>query len=107
MGLVELGTNDGEDALREVMSALLRVLRDDRQMKSLATAEGMGALGDKQAEGALLEALSDEDGLVRRAALRSLRQLGCAPYGPYLARAREDPDLFVGEEARFRQGDEG
>ena len=56
-GLVELGTNDGEDARREVMSALLRVLRDDRQMKSLATAEGMGALGDKQAEGALLEAL--------------------------------------------------
>ena len=57
---------------------------------------------------ALLEALSDEDGLVRRAALRSLRQLGCAPSRTVpVARAREDPDLFVGEEARFWQGDEG
>ena len=53
------------------------------------------------------EALSDEEGLVRRAALRSLRQLECELPGPYLIRALEDPDPFVREEARFWQGDEG
>ena len=107
MGLFELGTNDGEDARREVMSALLRVLRDDRPMESLATAERVGALGDKQAEDALLEALSDEEGLVRRAALRSLRQLGWELHEPSVVRALDDPDPFVREEARFWQGDEG
>ena len=41
----------------------------------MAATEGLWPLGDRQAGDALLEALSDEDDLVRRAALRSLRQL--------------------------------
>ena len=59
------------------------------------------------AEGPLLEKLSDEHGSVRRAALRSLRQLGCQLPEPYLVRALEDPDPFVREEARYWQGGEG
>ena len=110
-GLAELGGNDEEHFRehfrKEAIPGLLRVLRDDGRMARLAAAEGLGALGDKQAEDALLEALSDEEGLVRRAALRSLRQLGCELPGPYLIRALEDPDPFVREEARFWQGDEG
>ena len=74
---------------------------------TLDAAEGLGALGARQAEGALLEALSDKEGLVRRVALRSLQQLGCELPRAYLGRALEDPDPFVREEARFWQGDEG
>ena len=76
-------------------------------MARQAAAEGLGPLGARQAEAALVEALSAEEGLVRRAALRSLRQLGCELPGPYLARALEDPDPFVREEANFWRGDEG
>ena len=75
-------------------------------MARLAAAEGLGELGDRQAEGVLLEVLSDEDGMVRRAALRSLRQLGCELPGPYVVIALEDPDPFVREEARYWQGEE-
>ena len=105
-GLAESSAHDGEDARREAIPALLRVLRDDGGMVRLAAAEGLGPLGDKGVEGALLVALSDEEGPVRRAALRSLRQLGCDLPELYLAKALEDTDPFVRNEARLWQGDE-
>ena len=69
-----------------------------------AAAEALGALGDKEAENVLLEALRDEAGSVRLAALRSLRQLGCELAEPYLVRAQEDWDPFVRNEAGLWQG---
>ena len=76
-------------------------------MVRAAAAEALGALGGKDSENALREALSDEAVSVRRAALRSLRQLGCDLPGLYLVRALEDTDPFVRKEARFWQDDEG
>ena len=60
----------------------------------------------KGVEDALLEALSDEEALARRAALRSLRQLGCELPEPYVVRALDDPNPLARNEASFWKGDE-
>ena len=64
-------------------------------MVRLAAAEGLRALGDEEAENALIEALPDEERLVRRASLRSLRQIECELPELYLVKALEDPEPFV------------
>ena len=76
-------------------------------MARLAAAEGLGSLDGKGVEDALFEALSDEEALARRAALRSLRQLGCELPEPLLGRDPEDPNPLVRNEASFWKGDEG
>ena len=105
-GLAELGAHDGENVRREAVPALLQALSDGEWTVRSAAADALGALGAREAEGPLLEKLSDEYRSVRWAALRSLRQLGCELPGPYLARALEDSDPLVREEARHWQGGE-
>ena len=76
-------------------------------MARLAAAEGLGSLDGKGVEDALFKALSDEEALARRAALRSLRQLGCELPEPLLGRDPEDLNPLVRNEASFWKGDEG
>ena len=109
-GLGEQGAKDGEDSRREAIPHCCgRCGRCGRcgPMARLAAAEGLGAPDGRGVEDALLGALSDGEAPARRAALRSLRQLGCELPEPLLGRDPEDPNPFVRNEASFWKGDEG
>ncbi|MFH0778196.1 MAG: HEAT repeat domain-containing protein [Candidatus Eisenbacteria bacterium] len=89
---------------------LIKNMRNENWRARFWSAEILGELGDRRAEGALLTALKDVSGDVRAAAVKSLGKLGDRSVGGGVIPLLKDPEWFVRCHAAWTLGrlkDEG